>query len=236
MVEHVPLGKADYLATLHLQQRLHALRLRERIADTVLSVEHNAVVTMGRSSSAESLLVSAETLAQNGIEVFRVERGGDVTYHGPGQLVLYPILHMRRFNRDVRRFVWTLEESVITALGAVSVAAERRMGYPGVWVGARKIASLGVYVKRWVTYHGLALNVRINEAHFQMIRPCGLPVSVVSVNDLTDESITLAAMREELLQSLASVWGVRLRTLSQEEVTQIRREASFVDPNASSHS
>lgn len=212
------------------------MRQREEIVDTVLSVEHNAVLTMGRSSSAESLLVSAETLAQKGIDIYRVERGGDVTYHGPGQLVLYPILHLRRFNQDVRRFVWTLEESVIKALSAVAVEATRRTGYPGVWVGDRKMASIGVYVKRWVTYHGLALNVGVNKAHFEMIRPCGLPVRVVSVNDVTDEPITLAAMREELLLALASVWGVRLHTLSKEEVKRTQREASFVDTNAPSHS
>lgn len=148
------------------------------------------------------MLVSADVLQEQGIEVFEVERGGDITYHGPGQLVVYPILDLRGFRKDVHRFVWSLEEAIIRTLKESDIDCDRRDGFPGVWVGERKIASVGVYVKNWVTCHGLALNIEVNQDHFRMIRPCGLSVETVSANDLCESGVALFDVRSLLIGEL----------------------------------
>jgi lipoate-protein ligase B len=186
---HVALGRANYEETLDLQRRLHARRVAGEIPDVVLTVEHPPVFTLGRSGSRQHVLASAEDLKREGIAIFEVERGGDVTYHGPGQLVVYPILDLRDHGRDVKRYVAALEEAAIRTLADVGIEAGRRPGYPGVWVKARKIASIGVYVRHWVTRHGLALNVAVDRAHFAMINPCGLGVEVASIDEWVEHPV-----------------------------------------------
>lgn len=202
MIRHLPLGVADYGETLALQRTLHAKRCSDEIGDLVLSVEHNPVFTIGRSGSRNSVLVSEDVLRSSGIEVHEVERGGDITYHGPGQLVVYPILDLRGFGKNIHRFVWSLEEAIIRTLKKTNIEGERRDGFPGVWIGERKIASVGVYVKNWVTRHGLAFNIDVNQDHFRMIRPCGLPVETVSMNDLCESAVALSDVRSVLMQEL----------------------------------
>ena len=202
MIRHLPLGQADYGETLALQRALHTRRCADKIDDLVISVEHHPVFTIGRSGSRSNILVSEDALQEQGIEVFDVERGGDITYHGPGQLVVYPILDLRGFGKDIHRFVWSLEEAIIRTLEKTDIRGGRRDGFPGVWVGERKIAAVGVYVKNWVTYHGLAFNVDVNQDHFQMIRPCGLTVETVSVNDLGESAVSLDDVRSLLLREL----------------------------------
>jgi lipoic acid synthetase len=208
---HLALGRVEYGEVLALQRSLHGARVRGEIPDTVLTVEHDPVVTIGRSGSEEELLVSEEALRGEGISLFRVERGGRITYHGPGQLVLYPIVDLRAQGGDVKAYIRVLEEAIIDLLGECGVEAARREGFPGVWVGARKIASVGVAVKRWVTFHGLALNVRVDRRHFGMIRPCGLEIEVVSLDDLVPESHALDLLGERLVGHLAAAfhWQVR---------------------------
>jgi lipoic acid synthetase len=208
---HLPLGRVEYGEVLALQRSLHGARVRGEIPDTVLTVEHDPVVTIGRSGSEEELLVSEEALRAEGISLFRVERGGRITYHGPGQLVSYPIVDLRTLGGDVKGYVRTLEQAVIDLLGECGVGAARREGFPGVWVGTRKIASVGVAVRRWVTFHGLALNVRVNPRHFGMIRPCGLPIEVVSLDDLVPESHALDLLGERLVGHLAAAFHWRVR-------------------------
>lgn len=202
MIRHLPLGQADYGETLVLQRDLHAKRCVDEIEDLVISVEHNPVFTIGRSGSRNNILVSDDVLSGCGIEVHEVERGGDITYHGPGQLVVYVILDLRGFGKDIHRFVWSLEEAIIRTLNELGISSDRRNGFPGVWVGERKIASIGVYVKNWVTYHGLAFNVDVNQDHFQMIRPCGLSIETVSVNDLCESAVPLSDVCSLLVQEL----------------------------------
>ena len=186
--------------------------------DLLITVQHNPVITFGRSGSRQHLLASPSDLKREGIELFEVERGGDVTYHGPGQLVVYPIVDLREHGRDIRGFVRGLEGAVIAALADFGIEAERRTGYPGVWVSARKIASIGVYVSGWVTRHGLALNVAVNPAHFALIRPCGLPVETVSICDLLGRTVLLDTVRDVLLERLAEWFGWELETSSLVEV------------------
>jgi lipoate-protein ligase B len=210
----VALGRADYGWTLGLQRTLHARRRAGAVPDIVLTVEHNPVITFGRSGSRDHLLASASDLRREGIEVFDIERGGDVTYHGPGQLVIYPIVDLRDHGRDVKRFVRWLEDAAIGTLKEMRIDGGRRDGFPGVWVGERKIASIGVYVRGWVTRHGLALNVAVNPAHFAMIRPCGLPVETVSIVQVLGRTVLMEQVRDLFLERLESLFDWELEPSS----------------------
>jgi lipoic acid synthetase len=216
---HVALGQADYGETLDLQRALHAKRSAGECGDVLLSVEHNPVFTLGRSGSRDHILVEADVLERHGIQVYEIERGGDITYHGPGQLVVYPILDLRNFGKDIHRFIWSLEEAIVKALKDLDIDGERKNGFPGVWVGVRKIASVGVYVKNWVTYHGLAFNVDVNQDHFQLIHPCGLSIETVSVNDLREESVEVADARALVVRHLANLLNREIVSLDLEEVS-----------------
>ena len=215
---HIPLGHAEYGETLALQRTLHARRCAGELGDVLLSVEHNPVFTLGRTGSRDHILVAADMLERNGIEVHEIERGGDVTYHGPGQLVIYPILDLRGFGKNVHRFIWTLEESIIRALKELGISSDRNDGFPGVWVGNRKIASIGVYVKNWVTYHGLALNVYVSQEHFRMIRPCGLSIETVSVSDICDVAPSVFEVGATVVQQLGSLLERDIVEMDRKEV------------------
>lgn len=170
------LGRLPYGEALELQRRLALDRIAGRIPDRLLLLEHPPVVTLGRTSQA------AHVIQSDGVEVFEVERGGDVTYHGPGQLVGYPILDLTGYRRDLHWYLRTLEAALIQALATLGITADRRTGFTGVWTSGRKIASIGVHVKQWVTWHGFALNVSTDLQAFDRIVPCGIPgVEMTSV-------------------------------------------------------
>ena len=176
------LGLVPYGEALELQRRLADERIKGLIPDTLLLLEHPAVITLGRSWKQSSLPVDPEALRRRGIEVFDIERGGDVTYHGPGQLVGYPILDLNQHKPDLHWYLRQLEEMLIVALAGLGIPAERRDSYTGVWTGGRKIASIGVHVRQWVTWHGFALNVTTDLTPFSLIVPCGIPdVEMTSV-------------------------------------------------------
>ena len=175
------LSTMEYGAALALQRRLADDRLSGKLAtDLLLLCEHPPVITLGRSTKASSLPLDPEALRRRGIEVFEVERGGDVTYHGPGQLVGYPIFDLREHKQDLHWYLRQLEEVLIVALGEFGIAAERNAGYTGVWTGGRKIASIGVHAKQWMTWHGFALNVTTDLSAFDLIVPCGIPGVVMT--------------------------------------------------------
>jgi lipoyl(octanoyl) transferase len=173
------LGRMAYREAWALQKRLAAERADGLIADHLLLVEHPAVLTLGRQADASHILASPAELADRGIEVVRVERGGEVTYHGPGQLVAYPILALSRRGLLLRPLVRALEAAMVETSAAFGVAADRREGHPGCWIesegAARKIGALGIRVERGVSYHGIALNVDPNLDDFGLIDPCGMP-------------------------------------------------------------
>ena len=178
----VDLGRKDYGETLELQRRLCTARAEpgHGLDDVLLLVEHEPVVTLGRTTRATSLPLTPEAIAQLGVGVHEVERGGDVTWHGPGQLVGYPIVDLRRMREDLHWYLRSLEDALIDALESLGVPADRNPGYTGVWTAGRKIASLGVHVKRWVTLHGFALNVVNDLSGFDLIVPCGIPQVVMT--------------------------------------------------------
>jgi len=171
----VSLGRTRYEEALDLQRALARERISGAIPeDMLLLVEHPPVVTLGRSAKARNLVSSAEYLASRGVELFEVERGGDVTFHGPGQLVGYPIIDLKRHKLDLHWFLRQVEEALIRTLAAYSILAERSTGYTGVWTKGRKIASIGVHAREWVTWHGFALNVTTDLSYFDLIIPCGI--------------------------------------------------------------
>lgn len=179
----VDLGRRRYGEVLELQRLLCRQRMSGEITeDLLLLVEHEPVVTLGRGTRATSLPVPASELSARGLEVFDVERGGDVTLHAPGQLVGYPILDLGGWRRDLHWYLRQLEEVLIRGLDTVGIPAERDPGRTGVWTGGRKIASIGIHVKQWVTFHGFALNVATDLSLFELIVPCGLTgVTMTSV-------------------------------------------------------
>ena len=166
------LGVCPYETALVLQEELLARRVAGDIEDQLILLEHPAVYTLGRGADAEDLRGADQIL---GVPVFRVSRGGGVTFHGPGQLVAYPIITLRRGGRDVHRYVRTLEEVLIGVCGDFGITAARRDGLTGVWVGDAKIASIGIGVRRWTTFHGVALNVSTDLRFFAHVVPCRMP-------------------------------------------------------------
>ena len=175
VLEVIQAGVVPYAEALEWQRGLAQARIERRIPhDLLLLLEHPPVVTLGRTSQATHLLEAA------GIEVFEVERGGDVTFHGPGQLVGYPIIDLTGYKQDLHWYLRTLEQALIGALEILGIPAERNPGFTGVWTNGRKIASIGIHVKQWVTWHGFALNVATDLAQFERIVPCGIPDVVMT--------------------------------------------------------
>jgi lipoate-protein ligase B len=171
----VNLGTVPYEEALELQRALARERISGEIPeDMLLLLEHPPVVTLGRSAKSRNLISSADFLASKGVELFEVERGGDVTFHGPGQLVGYPIIDLKRHKLDLHWYLRQVEEALIRTLAAYSIPAERSTGFTGVWTSGRKIASIGVHARDWVTWHGFALNVNTDLSYFDLIIPCGI--------------------------------------------------------------
>ena len=205
------LGLVPYAEALARQRALAEDRIAGRLgSDALLLLEHPPVVTLGRGTRATSLPIAPELLTRRGIDVYEIERGGDVTYHGPGQLVGYPIFLLREDERDLHVYLRNLEEAIIRACARFSLAGERKEGWTGVWTagGARKLASIGVAVKRWVTMHGFALNVSTELARFAAINPCGLDAAVMgSMSSELGRPLALAAVKDAVRDSFAQVFG-----------------------------
>jgi lipoyl(octanoyl) transferase len=169
------LGTRSYADVLELQRAVARARISGAIPeDVLLLVEHPPVVTLGRSSKANHLLASPALLASRGVELFEVERGGDVTFHGPGQLVGYPIFDLKRHKQDLHWYLRQVEEALIRGVAPFGIVGERNVGYTGVWTQGRKLASIGVHARDWVTWHGFALNVTTDLSYFDLMVPCGI--------------------------------------------------------------
>ena len=209
------LGLRPYAEALEIQRELRRQRIAGEIAeDVLLLVEHPPVITLGRGTRATSLPLSPEELVRRGVEVFEVERGGDVTFHGPGQLVGYPILDLRRHREDLHWYLRSLEDVLIQALGRMEIEADRSPGRTGVWTAGRKIASIGIHVKQWVTLHGFALNVTTNLDPFDLIVPCGIQqVVMTSVAEellRSDPADLMDEVRRQVVEAFREVFGMSL--------------------------
>jgi len=204
------LGRLDYDEAWALQKDLHArIALGEGTPDHLLLVEHPPVITLGRRADHANVLLSREHLEQQGVQLREVDRGGDVTYHGPGQLVAYPIMRLTGARRDVHGYFRSLEQTVIDLLADYEIEAGRVPGLTGVWVGDEKLCAMGVAIKRWTTYHGLALNVNTNLDHFRLITPCGIVgKGVTSLERLLGHTVPLEEVADKLVRHFTDEFGI----------------------------
>lgn len=210
------LGVQPFAATLSRQEDLVRRRLAGTIPDTLILVEHPPVVTLGRAKHLSNLRLEPHELARRGIEFFEITRGGDATYHAPGQLVGYPIFDLRLHGQDVLRFCRGMEAALIAALAEFGLTAGTIPGKAGVWVGEKKIASLGISVRRWITFHGFALNVSTDLAGFEVIRPCGEdPGIITSMVACLGCPVSMDEVRQRVAARFADVFDLkRVATLT----------------------
>jgi lipoyl(octanoyl) transferase len=222
------LGTMPYGDALALQRAVARARIAGEIGeDLLLLVEHPPVVTLGRSSKERHLLASPQLLAARGVELFEVERGGDVTFHGPGQLVGYPIIDLKRHKQDLHWYLRQVEEALIRAVAPFGIVGERSAGYTGVWTQGRKLASIGVHARDWVTWHGFALNVTTDLSYFDLIVPCG--IAAVQMTSAGRELSTAAEEHEALEQNVrdsvatafGDVFSLELATLEASDLLRV---------------
>ena len=205
------LGLVPYARALELQRAVARARISGAIAhDVLLLLEHPPVVTLGRSSKAQHLVATPAMLAERGVELYEAERGGDVTFHGPGQLVGYPIVNLRGHRQDLHWYLRQVEAVLMRALESLGLPAERSEGRTGVWTSGRKIASIGVHARDWVTWHGFALNVSNDLSYFDLIVPCGLSgVAMTSIGrELGGAAPSVAKVAETVVRSFGSVFAL----------------------------
>jgi lipoate-protein ligase B len=205
------LGLMPYEEAYGLQMRLWSEKAAGRPEDFLLLLEHPPTLTLGKSGKMSHLLVEKEDLAKEGLSLFFTDRGGDITYHGPGQIVAYPIFDLRRRGKDVHRYVHDLEEAVIGTLKDFAIEAGRDREHIGVWTGRDKIAAIGVRVRRWITMHGLALNVNPDLRHFSLITPCGIAdKGVTSMAKLLERPPPLDDVADRLVAHFSRIFDVTM--------------------------
>lgn len=219
VVRYVYLGRQNYDAIHQMQLDLVTLRYKDEIIDTLLLLEHEPVITLGRRGDDGHILADARHLAREGIVVRRVERGGDVTYHGPGQIVGYPILHLREYGLGASDYMHRLEQVIIDTCADFGLYAGRREGYIGVWIGRNKIAAFGVRIRHGVTFHGWALNVAPDMSHWDSIVPCGITDGgVTSLAVELGQAPSMPAVIERLVTHFGRLFGTDLRPTDVDEV------------------
>jgi lipoate-protein ligase B len=226
----VDLGLIAYTEAWELQKRVVAARKAGAIEDALLFCEHSHVITLGRSGKRANLLAGENVLRQKGVEYVETSRGGDITYHGPGQIVGYPILHLGSIKRDVVWYVRMLEEAMIRASAEFRIVARREAGKTGIWVGehasAEKLAAIGVHISRWVTSHGFAFNVTTDLRYFDLIVPCGIAGrKVTSLEKLLARRMDLSEVKPKLAKHLGDLFELDVRTVRREDLLEQLEQA-----------
>jgi lipoyl(octanoyl) transferase len=222
----VDLGLVSYTDAYALQQRVVAARKAGDLEDVLLLCEHPHVITLGRNGKRENLLASDHVLRQKNVEFHSANRGGDITYHGPGQLVGYPILDLSRIKQDVHWYVRTLEEVMIRATADFDISAYRIPGKTGIWVevppAEEKLAAIGVHISRWVTSHGFAYNVATDLRYFDLIIPCGInDRKATSLEKLLSRGVSLSELKPRMVRHFADLFGFRTQTVSKNKLNAI---------------
>jgi lipoyl(octanoyl) transferase len=203
------LGRVSFDEAYQLQRELWQRRVKGEIPDQLILLEHDPVITLGRESHPANILVDIKLLEISGIQIVETDRGGDVTYHGPGQLIGYPILNLSPYRMDVLRYLRDLEEVLIQTLAHFQILAHRVEGKTGVWFENQKIASIGVKISRWVTYHGFALNVNTDLSAFDHITPCGLiGVKMTSMEKVLGHKVSLDDVAQVVVRGMTRVFNV----------------------------
>lgn len=209
----VKTGRIEYKKAWDLQTRLHQARLEGRVEDLLILTEHPHTYTIGKAGGENHLLTDETALHAQGISVFRIDRGGDITYHGPGQLVGYPILDLHKYYLDLHRFLRDIEEVLIQTLSEYGIAAGRVKGLTGVWVDGAKIAAIGVKVSRWITMHGFALNAHTDLSYFGHIVPCGIvDKPVTSMKKLLGSPIDMMELQNRIASKFVQIFEIDFQT------------------------
>ena len=212
VIPYIDIGLMDYNNAFELQLKIFDIIRQEDMAGCILLLEHKPVITIGNSRSRKNIISSEESLRSQGIELIQSNRGGDVTFHGPGQLVCYPIINLTKFDRDLTNFVNNLEQVIINVLDVYKIKGTRIQKLRGVFVNKNKIASIGIHVKKWITLHGFSLNVSVDLGYYRNIIACGLnDYEQVSMEKLLDKKIPLSFVKELVLKSFADVFNVLIQ-------------------------
>jgi len=224
----VDLGRVEYAAAWELQRRVVAARKAGAVPDVLLLCEHPHVITLGRNGKLTNLRASSDLLRRMGVALFETDRGGDITYHGPGQIVGYPIVDLTEHRRDVRWFVSQLEEAMMRATADFGVVTKRVEGQHGVWVdapgGEEKLAALGVHVSRWVTSHGLAYNSSTDLRFFDLIVPCGIAGKrATSLERILGRAVNVNDVRSRLAEQFGAVFDREIHAISRDELNEVLR-------------
>ncbi len=196
----IDLGLADYFQVWGLQKDILAKVINNDLNAALILCRHPPVITSGRKVSAASFKAASSEIRAKGIKLYNIERGGDITYHGPGQLTVYPIINLCYFKKDIHWFLRELESVVISCLGDFNLRCRRRKGLTGVWLRNKKIASIGIAIRHWVTYHGLSINIKKDDlANFNLIRPCGMDIKVTSLEDALGRDVNMEEVKSGFL-------------------------------------
>jgi lipoate-protein ligase B len=216
------LGLVSFNDSWSLQHDIFNKVKNGKLTSALLLCQHYPVITLGRLAKRKNILISDDQLKSLGIPVYEVERGGDVTYHGPGQIIAYPIFNLNLLKKDIRLFLWQLEEITISLLREFKIDAKRNPGYTGVWVDQikhknnpkldlRKIASIGIAIRNWITFHGLSVNIKkFDLSKYTLIKPCGLEVEVTSIESILGRDIEVALIKQRLAQKFKSFFGKKI--------------------------
>ena len=216
----IDLGRTKYGDAYSLQKKLVVSRSQDILPDCLVITEHEPVITMGMGTNEKNLLIGKEELEKQGIDIFEIERGGDITFHGPGQIVLYPIIDLRKRDRDAHRYLRDLENFVIIALKEIGLKASAKEGLTGIWVDDHKLGAIGVAISRWITFHGLALNVTTNLDYFKLINPCGITdYPVGSISEILGKEIKMDFMIKLLTDNFARFFNYKVRII--DDITQL---------------
>ncbi len=199
--EIIDIDLINYQRAWDIQREIFSQVKERKISGALIICRHRPVITMGRNGKEENILSDKRQLEKKDIKIYNIERGGDVTYHGPGQLCVYPILNLTYYRKDLNWFLRNLETLLIETLSEFNIKAESKSGDTGVWVGARKIASIGIAVKHWITFHGASLNVKKRDlANFSLIRPCGQDIIMTSMEDVLRKEVKITAVKKTLVR------------------------------------
>lgn len=193
------LGLVEFKQAWEFQKEIFQKVKNGLLESGLILCQHYSVITLGRSADKKNILISEQGLRDKGISVYPIERGGDVTYHGPGQLMVYPVFNLNYFKKDIHLFLRNLEQAVIDFLGQWGIEANRRLGLTGVWIKTEKIASVGITIRNWITFHGLSINVKRDDLdNFCLIRPCGMNITMTSIETILNSQIKMESVKEKI--------------------------------------
>ena len=216
------LGATSYLKAMEIQSKLHNLIWTNKLPNTLLTLEHPHLITIGKTGSCQDIKISSKIISDAGIKIIRTNRGGKVTYHGPGQIITYPIINLRKLNLGPQKYIFKIEDTIIKTLSEFGVASNRSAGNPGVWVQDAKIAAVGVKISQGITTHGFSINLNPNLSYFDFIVPCGIPdKSVCSLNSLGIKTIDLNYFRNTLIRNFGVVFNLSVETCSLDEINHM---------------